>query len=413
MKILIQKALIVNSASPHHLQKKDLLFEDGLISDISNNITGNADRIINADGASLSPGFVDIFSFCGDPGLEYKENFESYRNAARAGGYCKLMMLPNTNPVIDNKSQVAYINHATSSGSPKVYPLGALTKQAAGRELAEMYDMSQSGAVAFTDGLHPVQDAGLLLKALQYVKSFDGVVIQVPIDQSISRHGLMHEGIVSTRLGLPGLPAMAEEIMVARDIKLSRYADSHIHFTGVSSAKSLEYIARAKEGGLKVTCSVTPYHLHFCDEDLAQYDTNFKLNPPLRSRQDRDAIKNAVLSGLVDCIASHHLPHEWDSKTIEFEYAQCGMTGLQTTFSSLVTALPQLSCQQTAALLGENARKIFKLPADNIEVGSQPAMTLWNTAGSFMLTRENNLSLNTNCAFMDLQLQGVILETFN
>ena len=201
------------------------------------------------------------------------------------------------------------------------------------KELAEMYDMKASGAVAFSDGINSVQSAGLLVKALQYVKAFDGILVQIPDDKSINPHGLMNEGIVSTRLGLPGKPAMAEELIVARDIKLTRYAGSKLHFTGVSTKKSLEYIKRGKDSGASVSCSVTPYHLFFCDEDLQGYNTNLKVNPPLRNKEDRAALQKAIKDGVVDCIASHHLPNEYDSKVLEYDKSGNGLCSSEYSFT--------------------------------------------------------------------------------
>src|SRR6202012_2374557 len=214
----------------------------------------------------------------------------------------------NTKPVVDTKSQVEYIRRASAALPSRVWPLGGVTRGLEGKDLAEMYDMRNSGAIAFSDGTGPVQSAGLLLKGLQYVKAFDGVIIQIPDDKTVGSSGLINEGIVSTRLGLPGKPMMAEELMVARDIELVRYTGSKLHFTGVSSPRSLEYIRQGKASGLQVSCSVTPHHLFFTDADLADYDTNLKVYPPLRDGSSAQVLKNAVLSGLVDVIASHHLP---------------------------------------------------------------------------------------------------------
>ena len=202
-----------------------------------------------------------------------------------------MFVLPNTNPVVHSKSQVEYIKEKSRSLPVNIHPIGAISKNAEGKDLAEMYDMFASGAIAFSDGIHAVQSAGVLLKALQYVKAFEGVVIQIPQDKSIGTHGLMNEGIISTRLGLPGKPVIAEEMMVARDIELAEYAASKLHFTGISSKRSVDHIKKAKEKGLQVSCSVTPYHLFFSDEDLVNYDTNLKVNPPLRTPENRQALR--------------------------------------------------------------------------------------------------------------------------
>ncbi|HRH61506.1 MAG TPA: dihydroorotase, partial [Chitinophagaceae bacterium] len=293
MTTLLKQVTIADSNSPYNGSVNNILIQNNLIKKISSD-TDDADIVEDAAGVFASPGWVDLFSnFC-DPGFEHKETLESGANAAAAGGYTHVFAMPNTNPVLHNKTQVEYITQRSASLPVTVHPLGAVTKNCEGKELAEMYDMQASGAIAFSDGIEPVQNAGLMLKALQYVKTFDGVIVQVPVDKSIGQFGLMNEGIMSTRLGLPGIPAMAEELIVARDIKLARYAGSKLHFTGVSSAKSIEYIMRAKDAGLQVTCSVTPYHLFFCDEDLQQYDSNLKVNPPLRSKADMMALREAV-----------------------------------------------------------------------------------------------------------------------
>lgn len=235
MKFLIQQAKIVNPGSPLDNSKQDILIESGVIKDIQPSIQVNADRVISGQDLHVSPGWVDIFAEFGDPGYEYKETLETGAAAAAAGGFTDVFVVPNTKPVIDNKSQVTYITGRSVSLPVNIHPIGAISRGAEGKELAEMYDMRSAGAIAFSDGLNPVQSSGLLVKALQYVKAFDGIVIQIPDDRSVGSNGLVHEGIVSTRLGLPGKPMMAEELLVARDIKLARYAESRLHFTGVTS----------------------------------------------------------------------------------------------------------------------------------------------------------------------------------
>ncbi len=285
MTILIRKARIQDPSSPFHQSVKDILISGGIITRIEDHIEELADQVVEKEGLTVCPGWVDIFSHFCDPGYEHKESLETGALAAAAGGFTHVFLVPNTSPAIHSKSQVEYIVEKSRNLPAWLHPIGAITKNADGKELAEMYDMKLYEAVAFSDGLNAVQSAGLLIKALQYVKAINAVVIQLPDDQSIAPGGLMNEGIVSTRLGLPGKPAMAEEIMVARDIKLARYTDSRLHITGVTSAKSLEYIRRAKEGNIQVTCSVTPYHMYFTDADLVTYDTNLKVNLPLRTQE--------------------------------------------------------------------------------------------------------------------------------
>ncbi|MFM7838075.1 MAG: hypothetical protein ACKO6K_00790 [Chitinophagaceae bacterium] len=280
MTVLISQAIINDPGSAFHGKKMDLVIESGVIKEISKTCKGKFDQEIKGQSLTVSPGWVDLFALFGDPGLEYKETLESGAAAAAAGGFTDVFLLPNNKPVTDNKSQVEYLLHRSSALPITVYPIGALTQEAAGKDLAEMYDMHMSGAVAFSDGLMPVQSSGILVKALQYVKVFNGVVIQIPDDKSIAPHGLMHEGIHSTRFGLAGKPILAEELLVDRDIQLARYAGSRIHFTGVTSSRSLEYIRQAKKDGLSVSCSVTPYHLSFTDEDLMSYNTQLKVSPP-------------------------------------------------------------------------------------------------------------------------------------
>jgi dihydroorotase len=247
------------------------------------------------------------------------------------------------------------------------------------------------------------------VKALQYVKALDGVLIQVPLDKSIGAGGLINEGVISTRLGLPGIPALAEEVIIKRDIDLLRYTQSKLHITGVSTQNSLALIKAAKTEGLNITCSVTPYHLFFCDEDLQTYDTNLKVNPPLRSKADMLALREAVLNGTLDCIASHHLPQDWDNKTCEFEYAKNGMTGLQTVFAVVNHLLPEISANRLAALFSLNARSIFGLPSTHIKEGATADLSLFTQSGSTLLNKQQLQSKSSNTPFLDTELNGKVI----
>ena len=411
MKLLIKQAQVIAPSSPLNGKKQDILIENGKITRIADSVTGQVDQVISEEGICVSPGWMDIFADFADPGQEYRETIETGARAAAAGGFTDVMLIPNTSPVTDTKAQADYLVQKGKQTPVNIHPIAAITRKTEGKDLAEMYDMHQAGAIAFGDGIHPVQSAGLLLKALQYVKTIDGTVIQLPDDNSIGANGLMNEGIVSTRMGLPGKPIVAEELMVARDIKLARYTESRLHFTGISSPKSLEYIKRGKEGGIQISCSITPYQAFFCDEDLAGYNTHLKLNPPLRNRNDMMAIRQALLDGSVDCIASHHLPQHWDGKACEFEYARYGMISLETMFA-VVTTLgldPQTFVQMQAV----NARRLFGLPVPEIAEGADACLTIFAPAAAFTPDEKDIRSKSKNSPFTGMPLKGKVIGIVN
>lgn len=412
MNVLIRQATIADPRSEHNGQQADILIADGRIVQVGPGLDAGDLQVVEAGDLVASPGFTDIFSQFGDPGLEHKETLESGAAAALAGGYTRVLVMPNTRPAIHSKSQVEYITQKSRNLPVDMLPIGAISQQCEGKDLAEMHDMHASGAVAFSDGLHPVQNSQVLLKALQYVKAFNGTIIQVPDEQNLSRTGLVNEGIISTQLGLPGKPALAETLMLARDIELLRYTGSKLHVTGISTAASVELVKRAKNDGLNLTCSVTPYHLWFSDEDLQQYDTNLKVNPPLRTRADAEALRAAVLDGTIDCIASHHQPHEWDSKVCEFEYAKYGMEGLESCFAATATILPQLSPQKLATLFSIAPAAIFGLDLPVIKEGEKANITLYRQKQESVFGEEKIRSRSKNNAFINKIFNAVIISAF-
>ena len=412
MKLLIKQARIVDPASPFNGQAVDLLIDNGILTTISKEISEKADQEISIAGLHVSPGWVDCFAHFADPGYEHKETLATGAAAAAAGGFTDVMIMPNTSPAIHNKASVEYVLHKSHSLPVNIHPIGAVTRNTEGKELAEMYDMKSNGAIAFSDGINCIQSSGLLIKALQYIKAFDGVLIQVPDDKSINPQGLINEGILSTQLGLPGKPAIAEELIVSRDIALNSYAASKLHLTAISTAGSVEQLTHAKKEAQGITCSVTPYHLFFCEEDLTDYNTNLKVNPPLRTKSDREALRKAVRAGVIDCLATHHLPHEKDSKVIEFEYAQHGMIGLETAYAALRTCVEELSAEKTIELLAVNPRKIFGLPAATIEEGQSACLTLFDPSAQWTVTPETLRSRSSNSPFIGKKLQGKVIGIF-
>ncbi|NIG54335.1 dihydroorotase family protein [Chitinophaga sp. Cy-1792] len=413
MHILLKNVKILAPSSPFHGQQKDISIHNGVIQQIANHLEDSHASVISGDNLHVSAGWMDIFSHFCDPGQEHKEDLNSGIQAAAKGGYTTVMVVPNTQPALHTKPQVEYVLSKSRHSVVNVLPIGAATKNLEGTGIAEMYEMHEAGAVAFSDGWKPIQSPGLLLKALQYIKAFNGTLIQLPDDTSISAHGLMNEGIYSTRLGMPGKPALAEELIIQRDLELTKYTDSRLHITGISTRKSVELIARAKAEGIKVTCSVAPYHLSLTEAALMDYDSNFKVNPPLRTDDDVKALQDAVKDGIIDCFATHHLPQDWDAKVLEFEYAKNGMIGLESTFGVLRKHLPEVPLEQLLAMLSEKPRQIFGLTQPAIQEGAVANLTVFNPDQQWTFTEADIASRSKNSAFIGSELKGKPVAVVN
>ncbi len=410
MKLLIRQATIIHSSYTGTGNKKDILIHNGIIEKIANDIQDTDAKILAGNDLHVSIGWMDIFADFADPGHEYRETLETGAEAAAAGGYTDVMLIPNTKPALSEKGQIEYIIRKSALLPVTLYPIGCITQQAEGKLLAEMYDMHQSGAIAFSDGLLPVQHSGILLKALQYVLANGASIIQLPQDKSLGAKGLMNEGLMSTRLGLPGIPAIAEELMINRDIELLRYSNSKLHITGVSTQKGIELISAAKKEGLSITCSVTPYHACFCDEDLADYNTNLKLNPVLRNRQDMMAIRKAIGENVVDCICSQHLPLHSDDKDCEFEYALPGIAGIETVYGAVS---PFLTVEKWIEKVTLAPRKIFGIPIPEIKEGAAATLTVFEPHETLIWQKENIRSKSFNNPFIGKKLTGIVKAIIN
>ena len=411
MKLLIKQAKIICSNAPFHEEVKDIFIEDGVIKNISDYLDLQADKIITSDNLHVSIGWMDVFAQFSDPGYEFRENLESGIEAAAAGGFTNVMIAPNTDPTLSSKTQIEYIVQKGSPYAVTIHPIGSITKNAEGKELAEMYDMHQSGAIAFSDGTNSVQNAGIMIKALQYVLANQSVIIQIPDDNSIAANGLINEGIISTQLGLPGKPAIAEELMISRDIELAKYTNSKLHITGVSTRKSIEMINEAQQLGVNISVSATPYHTHFCDEDLMDYNTNLKVNPPLRTKNDMLAIREAIAEGVINCIASHHTPLHTDEKNCEFEYAKFGMIGLENVFGVLNSYSKKIEI--LISQLTTNPREIFSLPIPKIAVGEMACLTLFDPTITYTFEQNNIKSKSTNNPYIGQSFTGKVLGIIN
>jgi len=414
MQVHIRKARVIDPQSDFHDKVVDLLVEEGFIKDIATSITAKSATVIEAKGLCVSPGWVDVFADYCEPGFEHKETIASGIDAATAGGFTDVLLAPNTQPSLSTKSIIHYVLGKAAGGIVNLHPIGAVSQNTEGKDLGEMMDMRENEAVAFSDGWKPVQNSNLMLKALEYVKAFHGTIIQIPVDAALAAGGLMNEGIVSTGLGMAGIPALAETLMVHRDIELLRYTASRLHITGVSTEESVDMIRRAKADGLAITCSVTPYHLALSDVWLRGYNSVYKVSPPLRAEADRMALIQGLKDGTIDCIASHHRPQEWDAKAKEFEYAADGMGVQEITFNILWDTLKEyIAIDRLVEAMTIIPRDIFGLEVREIKKGNKASLTVFTTGGRYTLKDADVQSASKNNPFIGKKLSGKVLGIIN
>lgn len=411
--ILIKKAKIVDPGSSHNGKTCDVLISKGKIEKIDSEIKEKADRTIELKNLHLSPGFFDpTVHFC-DPGDEHKEDINSGINAAKKGGYTSVGVLGITNPPVTEKTRVEYIVNKSKGTGVTLVPIGCVSAKHQGKELAELFDMTQSGAKGFYDGKHQL-DAGLVSRALEYGKNFNTTIFSYPDDPSLSVGGLMHEGTEHIKLGLKGIPAIAEELGVIRDIYLANYHQSRLHLVNISAEGSINQLKKAKTEKIPVTAQCSVHHLYFSDADLHDFDSNLKLHPPLRSDKDRKALIEGLKSGVIDTVTSDHTPQDIEAKKMEFDLAEYGTAGLEHTFSILNTvANKELGIEKIVEILAIRSRKILGIDAPSIKVGNNADLTLFDPDLEFTIQKSESASKAWNDPYVGKSLKGKVYGIIN
>ncbi|MDX2134905.1 MAG: dihydroorotase [Saprospiraceae bacterium] len=406
MRLLIQRARIVQDGQVS--EPMDVLVEDGLIRRIGSALQPTSGTTVwSSPGLCVSTGWLDVGTQMGDPGLEHREDLYTAQQAAAAGGFTAIAPYPNTSPAIHAKSEVLYLLSKSRQHAVTVYPIGAVSVQTAGRDLAELYDMHSAGAVAFADGPGGIHDAGLLLRALQYAQAFRGVILDQPMDGALMHGGQMHEGLLSTRMGLRGIPSLAESIAVQRDLSLMRYAGGRLHLYGISTAEGVALIRQAKAEGLAVTASATIANACFTDQQLAAFDTNWKLMPPLRSASDRQAVVAGLADGTLDFLTSNHTPLDEEVKNVEFTYADFGMTALETALSlSCMHLAPELGLARLAQLWSVAPRRTLGMAVLEIREGARAELTVFDPDRTWVPETGSLYSRSRNTPFLGATLRG-------
>lgn len=418
MRILIEGGRVIDPANNVDAAL-DLWIEDGRIAAIGPQRqareAGPPDRVLDARGKIVCPGFVDIHVHLREPGREDKETIATGTRAAARGGFTSVCCMPNTSPVNDNQSVTEFIlDRARKEGVVNVFPIGAVTKGQQGEELAEIGELVQAGCVAISDDGKPVMNAEIMRRALEYAGMFRIPVIQHAEDLHLTGKGVMHEGLVSTELGLRGIPAASEAVIVARDILLAELTGSHYHVAHITTAEAIRLVREAKARRLKVTCEVCPHHFALTDEALRSFSTNAKMSPPLRSARHVEAIKAALRDGTVDAIATDHAPHTVQEKEQEFDYAPNGIIGLETAFGLTVTTLVEgevLTLAQAVSKLSWEPARILGLAKGTLSIGADADVTIVDPAREWTVNVPGFASKSRNTPFHGWKLRGEVLAT--
>jgi dihydroorotase len=418
MALLLKGALCVDPVTGLNAER-DVLIRDGVIVEIGEPGSVALAKGVERDlaGKVLVPGLMDMHVHLRDPGQEYKEDLASGGAAAARGGFTAVLAMPNTAPICDNATQVNYVRErAREVTRTRVYVAGSLTRGLAGEALSEMGDMVRAGAVAFTDDGRGVQDGGMMRRAMDYAKPFKTPVLSHCQMEDIVGSGVVNEGVASTLLGMEGWPAAGEEVQIARDIALSELTGCALHIQHITTAAGVRLVREAKAKGLPVTCEATPHHLFLSEDDLGEdYDTNLKMNPPLRTREDAHALVEALINGDIDCIATDHAPHAPHEKALEFEAAPFGTTGLETALALVLTELVvtgRLSWEALVERMAHAPRRILGLKPVTLAVGGVADITVIDPAAAWVVSIEGFVSKSRNSAFIGRRLTGRACDVF-
>lgn len=414
LKLLIKSIHVLDTNSPYNGQHADILIEDKKITAI-NKIPKGTYEIFEGKGLYLSPGWIDLRVNCCEPGMEHKEDIASASVAAMYGGFCKMLAMPATTPVADNKSAIHYMLNTAIDSHVTLLPAGSITIRHEGKELAEMLDMKNAGAVAFTDYKNSISDALVLKLALSYAKNIDALIMHHPLNKTLSNHdNSINESLNTMQLGFKGSPTVAESIMLQRDIELLKYTGGRLHVCGVSCKESVEIIANAKANGLSITCDVCIHNLILDDSKLIEFDSNYKVNPPLRSTDDIEALIKAVNEDVIDAIVSDHSPQDIESKRVEFEFALPGIIGIQTLFALYNTFLSKsISLEKFVQKLTHGPAHILAIRENKIDIGEDAVCTVFQTTDSWTFNNSVNKSKSKNSPFMDKEMLGKAVAIIN
>ena len=403
MNALIKSATIVDSKSEFHNKTVDILIEEGRVTKISKRISNPKNyREIKLDNLHVSQGWFDSSVSFGEPGYEERETISNGLNTAARSGFTAIALNANSNPVIDSYADITFVKSKANDNAVNLYPIGALTKSSKGIDLAELFDMTNAGAVAFYDYQKPISNPNLMKIALQYASNFDGLVCSFPQESKISGLGVANEHINSTKLGLKGNPALAEELQVARDLFLLEYTEGKLHIPTISTAKSVELIRAAKANKLNVTCSVAIHNLLLTDDVLFSFDANFKVLPPLRTQKDCDALIEGIKDGTIDMVTTDHNPIDIEDKKIEFDYAKYGTIGLESAFGALQTIF---TTKKAVSLLTQGKNR-FGISESSINEGEYANLSLFNPDTSYEFGKIHISSKSKNSAFLGTTLKG-------